>query len=155
IAVMLKFVVYAVERERRQTRELAAVNRVNQAAAATTNPDELIDVIFREVQALMPFSVFVFGLCSPGGEDVDIRLNYDQGRRDPGGPRKLGTVITGWVVQHKEPMLISDARKSDHPSLRKRVTHGQPAVSLATVPVNFQGEIVGVMSVQDYRASAF
>lgn len=155
IAVMVKFSVYAIERERRHTRELAAVNRVNQAAAAATDPDELIETIFREVQALMTSSVFIFGLCTPAGGEVDIRLNYDQGRRHPRSTRKLGAGITGWVVQNKEAVLITDARKSDHPCLHKRGTHGQPAISLATVPINFQGEIVGVMSVQDYKPDTF
>jgi diguanylate cyclase (GGDEF)-like protein len=155
IAVMLRFSLYALERERGQTRELAAVNRVNQAAAATTNPDELIETIFCEMQTLMQFSAFIFGLCAPGNDEVDIRLNYDRGTRHPVGARKLGAGITGWVVQHKEAVLITDSRESDHPSLHGRGTHGRPAISFATVPIEFQGEIVGVMSVQDYRRNAF
>ncbi len=154
-AVLLKLAVNVSERERRRAVELAAVNRVNQAVSATANLDELLEIIFQESRGLMNFAALIIGLYSRETDEVDIRLNYDDGERRPPTRRKPGAGVMAWVIEHQESVFIADTRTSDHPSIHRRVVAGRPAIAIMATPINFHGEIVGVISVQDYHARAF
>lgn len=155
IAALLKLAVRAGERELSRSSELAAVNRVNQAANATRNLDELIETIFEECRRLMPFSAFIFGLHSPEDDEIDIRLRYDAGVRR--GPRKqeTGGGILGWVMTKRESVLIADSRLSAHPCLADRRTAGTPAISIIAAVIEAHSETVGVITIQDYHPRAF
>ncbi|MGH8160999.1 MAG: sensor domain-containing diguanylate cyclase [Gammaproteobacteria bacterium] len=155
IAALLKFSVHTAERERRRAKELEAVNRVNQAVDSLADIDELAEVILREAGELVPFAAFLIGLYSPQSSELNIRLNYDAGTRHPQRRFKLGEGVLTWVLKSRKPVFITDTRKSDHPSLRNRAVAGRPSIAIIAVPIVFRNELVGVMSVQDYRAKAF
>lgn len=154
-AMLLKLAVNVAERERQRAVELAAVNRVNQAVSATANLDELLEIIFRECRGLMNFAALIIGLYLRETDEIDIRLNYDDGVRRPPTRRKPGAGVLAWVIENQESVFIADARTSDHPSILQRIVTGRPAVALMATPINFHGELVGVISVQDYHARAF
>ncbi len=155
VAALLKFSVRITERERRRAKELMAINRVNQAVDSLADVDELAEAILRETTGLMSFAAFLIGLYVPETGELDIRLNYDAGTRHPPRRHKPGEGALAWVMHSRKSVFITDARKSDHPSLHNRIVTGRPSIALIAVPIVFRGELVGVMSVQDYRPNAF
>jgi len=155
VALLFRRVVNMVEIQSRRAEELAAVNHVNQAVSAAVNLDDILETIFRELQGLMQFAALIIGVYDRDANEIDIRLNYDEGKRHPPRRRKPGEGLLAWTLEHQEPIFVRDARTDDHPSVRRSVIVGRPPVSIMALPINFQGETVGVISVQDYRADAF
>lgn len=155
VAILFRRVMRVIENERRQTRELTAVNRVNQTVSAAAGLDEIIETIFHEVRGLIDFAAFILGVYDHEANELDIRLNYDDGIRHLPGRRKPGEGLLAWTLEHRESVLIRDARSDHHPSIRSTIIVGRPPISILAVPVTFENQAVGVISVQDYRPNAF
>lgn len=155
VAILFKWVAEIAEARRLRAEEFAAVNRINQAVSAAIDLDELAEEVFREVRGLVPSAAFLLGVYDPATDELDIRLNYDEGVRHPQSKRKLGHGILAWSLQRREPIFIPDVRKSRHPAIEKRITWGRESVSIVVVPILYQNEPVGALSVQDYAPDAF
>ncbi|GEM_PF-657093 len=144
-----------MERERQRVRELTAIDRVNQAANANLDLDNLLEVIFTETRKLVAFSVFHVALYLPERRQIEIRLNYDDGVLKPPRRRPLGEGLLTWPVEHDEAIFIPDTRGSDHPALQRILITGREPLALIALPIRFREQVVGVLSVQDYTAHAF
>jgi diguanylate cyclase (GGDEF)-like protein len=155
IAILLKIMTNTTAAERRRAQELGAVNRVIQAVDSAASIDDLLETIFAEIRGLIGFKVLVIGLYDPASGEINIRLNYDQGKRYPPARRKLGAGVLAWTIEHQQSVMIADARTSAHPGLQRRIITGEPAVSIMNVPIIFKDVVVGVISLQDYRPRAF
>lgn len=155
VAVLFKWVAEVAENRRLRAEESAAVNRINQAVSAALELDELLERVFLEVQALVPSAAFLMGVYEPATQEFDIRLNFDEGKHHPQNKRKIGEGILAWSLQHREPIFITDARKSKHPALEKIITWGRKPISIIVVPILSQNQPVGALSVQDYAPDAF
>lgn len=155
VAMLFRRVIRTAETERRRAEELAAVNRVNQAVSSAIDIDDLIEAIFREVRGLMNFAAFIIGIYDREANELDIRLNYDEGIRHPPTRRKSGEGLLAWTMEHRASLFVEDARKSAHPSIRHSVIVGRPPISIIAIPINFENVTIGVISVQDYHPHAF
>lgn len=155
VAVLFKYVAGVAERERERARELGAVNRVNQAVNSAAGIDDIVEVIFRETQGLMDFAAFIIGIYDRDADELDVRLNYDDGVRHPPARRKPGEGLLAWTMQHNEAVFVPDRRTTAHPSVRGAIILGRSPVSIISIPINFGNETVGVLSVQDYKPYAF
>lgn len=155
VAILFKWVTEVAETRRLRAEEFAAINRINQAVSAAIDLDELIERVFHEVQDLVHSAAFLLGVYERATNELDIRLNYDEGIRHPRNKRDLGQGILAWSLKHREPIFISDVPKSRHPAIRKIITQGREPVSIIVVPILYKNEPVGALSVQDYAPNAF
>ncbi len=155
VAVLFRWVAEVAEARRLRAEEFAAVNRINQAVSAAIELDDLIEGVFHEVQDLVHSAAFLLGVYDKDSNQLDIRLNYDEGTRHPRRRRDLGQGILAWSLRHREAIFISDVRKSQHPAIEKIITQGREPVSLIVVPILYKNEPVGALSVQDYVPNAF
>jgi len=155
VAILFKRVVNMVKIQRRRAEELAAVNHVNQAVSGAADLDDIIETIFSELSGLMDFAALIIGVYDRGANEIDVRLNYDEGIRHKPSRRKPGEGLLAWTLEHQEAVFVADNRRESHPSMRHSVIIGRPPVSIIAIPINFQNETVGVISAQDYRPGAF
>ncbi len=155
VAILFKWVAEVAENRRLRAEEFAAVNRINQAVSAAIDLDELIEVVFHEVQDLVHSAAFLLGVYDTDTNQLDIRLNYDEGTRHPSTKRDLGQGILAWSLQHREALFISNVRDSQHPAIKQIITLGREPVSVIVVPILYKNEPVGALSVQDYVPNTF
>ncbi|HYW76382.1 MAG TPA: sensor domain-containing diguanylate cyclase [Gammaproteobacteria bacterium] len=155
VAILFKWVAEVAEARRLRAEEFAAVNRINQAVSAAIDLDELIETVFHEVHDLVHSAAFLLGVYDKDTNQLDIRLNYDEGIRHSRSKRDLGQGILAWSLQHREAIFIPDVRKSQHPAIKQIITHGREPVSAIVVPIIYKNEPVGALSVQDYVPDAF
>ena len=155
IAILFKWVTGLSETWRLRADEFAAINRINQLVSAATDLNKLLEHVFLEVKNLVPSAAFLLGIYKPHSNEMDIRLNVDEGKRHPPCTRKLGQGILAWSLQNQASIFIADVRKDPHPALKKMITLGRESVSIIVIPIIYRDKPVGALSVQDYKPKAF
>lgn len=67
----------------------------------------------------------------------------------------LGSGISGWVASHREPVVISDNKESDQRYLPIDSLRGAEFTSMASVPMETSGGLVGVLNVHTVQRREF
>lgn len=139
----------------RQVDALVAVNRVGQAVSRSLILDDLVELIFEECSELIEFSSFYLVLYDAEAEELDFRVHYSQGQRMPGSRRSKGTGLLGWIVDNNRSVLITDWDDVPEEIRKIVVIVGDRPTSFIGVPVAYEDEVLGVISVQTFGDSAF
>jgi len=61
--------------------------------------------------------------------------------------------IAGWVVRHKEPILVTEELKND-PELKPLMQHDRHDLAAMSVPLQVRGQVIGVINVSVTEKSA-
>lgn len=145
----------STERERQHARELMAIDRVNQAANANLDLKSLLEIIHTEAQGMVQFAAMHIALYDADKQELEVLLNYDEGVRRPARRLPLGRGLLTWPVEHDEAIFVPDTSVADgHPALKRQLITGRAPLSLVVLPIRFHGQIVGVLSAQDYTPYA-
>lgn len=144
------------EETRRRADQLALLNRVASALSQTLDLDQLLEVIYREIKTVLHADAFYIALYDIATDELNYRIRIDEDVREPAERRRLVPGITALVIQSKKPLLIRDweLEKDNYPPLKVWGTMKVPRAWLS-VPLIFRDTVVGVVSLQSYRANAF
>lgn len=144
------------EETRRRADQLAILNRIASALSQTLDLDELLEVIYREINAALHAEAFFIALYDDASGELNYRIRVDEGVREPPERRRLAPGLTAHVIFNKKPLLIHDweQEKEHYPPIRLWGTMKAP-LSWLNVPMLFRDTVVGVISLQSYRANAF
>jgi signal transduction histidine kinase/HAMP domain-containing protein len=136
--------------------QLAIVNRIARAASATMDLDDLLEIVYQEISAIFQADAFLVALYDEETDELNFRLQIDEGEREPLRLRPLGIGLTSFVVTEKRPLLIQDfEQERDHlPPPVLCGTMKAPASWLG-VPMQVGERVVGVICVQAYRPHAY
>ncbi len=141
-----------------QADQLAAVYDVSRAITSILNNDELLQRIVNLIHERFEFPfVHLFVI-----DHVQNKITYKAGS----GHRAMGYAKAGvsfdvtaekgilpWVVRHSETMLINDIEAE--PLFIKSYESQQTTGSEMAIPLNFGGEILGVLDIQSDQKDAF
>ncbi|NTW97711.1 MAG: SpoIIE family protein phosphatase, partial [Oscillochloris sp.] len=127
---------------------------------ASYNLDLMLDEVRREVVTLTDASVFYLLVCEPETRVVTHAIFVEGGDHIP--LDMLGTTVhpstmSGWIITNREPLLYQDLRAQREDTLRRGIVPrpvgpANEVRSWAGVPLMARGgELIGVLSVQDYR----
>jgi hypothetical protein len=133
------------EREAR----LRVVNRIAVDVGRSLEIDVLMETVYQEVTPLFRSDAFFIALYDEDTNDLEFRLQVDEGIREPPDRQRLGTGLTSWVIQNKKPLLITDF---DHipkgvPKPELYGTMKMPASWLG-VPMLVGNKAIGVICIQ-------
>jgi len=133
-----------------------AVNRIARAASATLNLDDLMETVCQQITAVFQADAFFVALYDEGTDELDFRLQMDEGVRESPQRRPLGAGLSSLVVSKRRPLLIRDyKREQDHlPSPEMWGTNKMPASWLG-VPMQIGDQVTGVLCVQAYTPHAY
>ncbi|MBU4207964.1 MAG: GAF domain-containing protein, partial [Actinobacteria bacterium] len=135
---------------------LAMLNHIARALATTLKLDELLEIVHREIMAVMEADTFFIALYDREANELDFRIRIDEGVREPLERRPMAPGLTAAVVTSKQPLLIRDfEREKDHLPLAKLWGTMQAPQSWLGVPMLLGQNVVGVISVQAYPANVF
>ena len=135
---------------------LSTLNRIARALATTLKLDELLEIVHREIMAVMEADTFFIALYDREANELDFRIRIDKGVREPLERRPMVPGLTPSVVTGKQPLLIRDfEREKDHLPPTKLWGTMEAPQSWLGVPVLLGQNVVGVISVQAYPANAF
>jgi PAS domain S-box-containing protein len=140
------------EREAR----LRVVNRIAVDVGRSLEIDVLMETVYQEVTPLFRSDAFFIALYDEDTNDLEFRLQVDEGIREPPDRQRLGTGLTSWVIQNKKPLLITDF---DHipkgvPKPELYGTMKMPASWLG-VPMLVGNKAIGVICIQTYQSRLY
>ena len=157
VSVVVRLAVINVQTQRRSVRELALLNEASRAIIRSElNVEALCDLIYREASKVVDTASFHLGLFDGPSYTLMVRVQ-DRVRL----PRlvvnlEAGDGIIGWVRETGRALLVEDfAREMDHLPARPRYQSERPPRSGIYVPLIAGDQVIGSISVQSYRASAF
>ena len=149
----------AVSNARRYDQALARANRLAalyQIGLAISRPDvdEVMRLVHAQISELMVASTFFIGLYDAETEELHFRFVYDQGQMVEPFTRKVEGTVVGWVVEHRQSVVILDTERQQPPVPFVVYAGGMPR-AVVIVPMIAGGQPVGVLSVQSYEPDAF
>lgn len=148
-----------LQRQRRSVRELAQLNNVSRAIIrAELNVDALCELIYREASKVVDTSSFHLGLFEPDSDRYTLMVRVQDRVRLPPLVVDLpsGDGIVGWMRETGRALLVEDFPKEmDRLPARPRYQSEHPPRSGIYVPLIAGEEVIGSISIQSYRPSAF
>ena len=144
------------EKSQVRAERLAVVNRVARAVGAALQVDELLDIVYQEVCAIFRPDAFFVALYDEQTDELDFRLQVDEGVRLPPEREAVGSGLTSVVIRSQEPLIVREfEREKEHLPAPQRWGSMRVTPSWLGIPMLSQERLIGVISVQAYRPSAY
>ena len=160
VALHIQNVRLLTQRER-QIAELEAIGQIGKAVTASADLDQMLAEVYRVFSELLAPSVFALLVCEPESGIITSAVFVEEGDwvpLDMVGRAVTPGSIADWILTHREPLLFNDLVEQRHELLRRGIQPrpvgpANPVRSWAGVPVVARdGELIGVLSIQDYGA---
>ncbi len=135
---------------------LGVVNRIARAAGSTLHLDELLETVYREIQAHLQSDAFLVALYDQENDELDLRLAFEGDRRLPPHRLPLGRGLLSRVVRQASSLLVTDYAPEDEPM--PRPLSGRSGAARCTwlgVPMCIGERVVGIIAVSAYRPQAY
>lgn len=144
-----------VERERRRSRQLAAINEVASHLGTLLTEAELLPQIVRSVRERLGYEAATLIMIDETARELiavaatGFETSSVVGQRIPIDPDHS---ITGWVAVHGMPLLANDVAQEP-----RFLAFGpdDPTRAELAVPIRTRGRILGVLDVQSTRTGTF
>lgn len=137
---------------------LALLSRLGQTLARPMHLDELFDAVYAHTAQVLDATIFMFGLFDAASQTVEVVGQMDRGERLSGGSFPLGSGFTSQVIRTREPRLIRNW-STEGPRIQVMYAHHQTDLPLpessVTVPLLWNEQAVGVLSLQSYAPDAY
>jgi PAS domain S-box-containing protein len=133
----------------RHAAELATINEIGRAISRALDTSDLYEMLYHQVSKLLDTPDFHIALYDAESDLVHIEFLVEHGRVQPPFTLKLGQGLTGYLVRHGEPILLShgsEAFLAEHGLSLER----EPARSWLGVPMVAEGRVIGAMAVQNF-----
>ena len=104
----------------------------------------------------MDATIFFLGLFDQTSQTVEVVWQVENGRELSGGSFPLGNGLSSKVIRGGQPLLIRHWSE-EGPRIRVQYATGTPGLpeSGVTVPLKLGDHVIGLISVQSYRADAY
>lgn len=140
-----------VQLAHRKIQELSLLNQVSDAVSSTLNLDKLLDIVLEESMAAVGADGGSLMLVNEETGKMEIAAFRGLARRlADRTSQPVGTSIAGWVAEHGESVLVSNARQDPRfsmPFFRDEIS------SSASVPLKTKSGIIGVLNVNTLQAN--
>jgi PAS domain S-box-containing protein len=147
---------HAEESLRRRTHQLALLNQVSRTFGSTLDLDEVLTTILDEMRELLGVTGGSIWLREPESGDLVCRQatgpDSEEVRRWRLAP---GQGLVGWTTSHGEPLIVKDAQADERHVGKLGERIGLSLRSVASVPLQVQGKVIGTLQAVDTEAERF
>jgi putative methionine-R-sulfoxide reductase with GAF domain len=135
---------------------LALLRSVSHALARPLETVDILRAVHTELARLLDVTISFFGLYDRPGDTVNVIWQVHEGVELPGGHFPLGDGWTSQVIRSRQPRLIRHW-STDGPHVHVQYATDRPGLpeSAITMPVVFDEQVIGVLSLQSYRPEAY
>ncbi len=142
---------------RRRVEEMEALYRIGSAAGTRLSLEEVLQSVYEQAKVVMDTSTFYVALYDRQTDEIHFPLDYEDGvRAETTSLKKAdGGGLTGWVLDHQEPLLISNWAEAPEELRGIAIQVGDAPSAWLGVPLQVRGETVGVVAAQSWKAGAF
>ncbi len=143
------------ERLKAAVEELSILNDISTAINSALSLEKIIELIVRKcVKYLCAEQGTVTILERRERENPFVTMVRDADRSTGFLPLHLDTQITGWMLAHKEPLVIDDLAHDPRFKSVAAADADNPVKSLLSVPLLLKGTIMGSLNVFNKRGKA-
>ncbi len=149
--------------------KLKLLTEIGQEITSTLNLDTILNTIYENVNQLMDASVFGIGIYSAETELIDYRLAIENGKRYEPYTRSMEdkNQFPVWCIENKKEVFINDIKKDAQNYIIETVkvnlgsetledgSKSEAPVSLIYIPLLFNNNPIGVLTVQSFRKFAY
>jgi serine phosphatase RsbU (regulator of sigma subunit) len=139
------------ERLKNAVEELSIINDISTAINSSLSLEKIIELIVQKCIKHLQVEQGTVTLLERGGQDNQFRTMMRQADASSGYmPFHLDTQITGWMLNHKKPLIIDDLDSDER--FRTLETEANPIKTLLSVPLMLKGSIIGSLNVFNKRS---
>jgi GAF domain-containing protein len=135
--------------------ELATVHAIGREILATLDPHRIFEIVEHECRKIFDVDFFFVGILDRDTNEIRIayRATGDDAPTTTSGPSSEG--LAAWIVREKRALRIDDASAGE-PALpfRPHIVN-EEVRSVLAVPLLVGERVVGVLSLQSRRLSAY
>jgi GAF domain-containing protein len=144
------------DRSERLDRRLATLRSVSRILARRLDLVDILRFLHAEVARLLDAPIGFFGVYDAPGQTVEVVWQIHDGRELPGGHFPLGSGPTSQAIRSGQPRLIR-CWSRECPPVQVQYATDRPGLpeSAITVPVVFDEQVVGVLSIQSYQPEVY
>jgi len=146
----------AEESLRRRSHQLALLNQVSRTFGSTLDLDEVLATILDEMRDLLGVTGGSIWLRDPQTGDLACRQatgpDSEEVRRWRLEP---GQGLVGWTTSHGETLIVQDAQADERHVGKLGEQIGLSLRSIASVPLQVKGRIIGTLQAVDTQAERF
>jgi PAS domain S-box-containing protein len=143
---------------RRRNRELALLNRVIAASAASQDVPQILETVCTELALTFGVPQAAATLLDEGKTEAVVVAEY----LAEGRPTAMGAVIPAvgnpasqYLLEHKTPLVIEDAQTDPRQALIRDLMHQRGTMSLLLLPLVVEGEVVGTLGLDTVEPRHF
>ncbi len=145
------------EDTQRQLEEISSLYDIALATGAALDRDLLLQRLYDQVRRALPLDAFVVSLYDEETQAMEVALAIEEDELmtelvNLRAPLEDGG-LTGWVMRHREPLLIGDLSRDPLPVKPRH--KGTPARSWLGVPLIAHERLIGAMSVQSFHPDRY
>ena len=144
----------------RQIAELEVIGQIGKLITASADLDQMLAEVYRVFSEATGSPVFALLICEAASGVITNAVFVQQGEWIPldlVGHKVIAGSLSDWILTNREPLLFHDLAEQTVELVRRGITPhsvvpARPIRSWAGVPVVARnGELIGVLSIQDYR----
>lgn len=152
--VIFRRSVIAGEKLRTRVEELYTLNRISHQISGTLERRALLRIIAESALKLIgKRSRLTITIFDSKSDTMEYELFDEQGTNIKRGTYSKKDDLVGWVLKHRQPLLLSDARSVQH--YVGEMNSGTQIRSWMGVPLLVYDEVIGVMSVESAERNAY
>src|SRR6266851_2387317 len=140
----------------RHSARLTMARSVSRALARPLGTVDILRAVYAEMARVLDVTICFFGLYDAPSQSVDVIWQVHDGIELEGGYFPLGTGPTSQAIRLAQPQLIRHWSR-DLPPAQVQYATARPGLpeSAITLPLVFDDQVVGVLSIQSYRPEAY
>ncbi|HEX7620418.1 MAG TPA: histidine kinase N-terminal 7TM domain-containing protein [Anaerolineales bacterium] len=143
-------------------KELGIINHISLAVTSGLDMEHVLKTLYEQCSQLVPIDIFYVALYDETNSLIQVPLFYEAGLYQAGPSRDIedrpGTI--GAVIRSRKTLylnnIINDTVLSDtHPQQLSASAPEKTSRSYIGIPLTLREKVVGVLSIQNYRADAY
>jgi PAS domain S-box-containing protein len=138
-----------ITERKRDEAERQAIFRIIEGVSTTANLSELFRLIHRAIGEVLYAENCFVSLLEPAAGLMHFEFFVDEFDEAP-PPRAPGRGLTGYVLDHGRPLLLTDEEQRQMAARGEVEVIGTHSASWLGVPLRTPGEIIGALVVQHY-----
>ena len=130
--------------------QLSISAEIGLAVTSTLDPRDALEIVMKKTVKAVSCEIGSILLFDPENNLLTIEASHGIDEQIVKNTKlKVGERISGWVVQHGEPVMVNDVEKD--PRFAKRSSEKYYTKSLLSVPLKIRGETIGVLNVNNKK----
>lgn len=138
---------YAFSQQR--VAELDTLNDIGRALAVTLDEEKLLTVIYQQIRRVLDTNNLYIALYDEATEELHFAFQMHEGMRQVVKKRPFGNGLTEYIIKTGESLFMRD-RELDQLRPAGITPFGERPRIWLGVPLTFDEQVIGVISVQNY-----